>query len=225
MTFAAALAVLAGAPLIPDGDEGQQWAEDELAKPEYAQAEPNLLDRIAYELQRFLGDLLGGGGSGGFGPFLLLIAVAIGIGIIVAIVLIWGVPRSAGRARAVSAELFGDDDVRSAAELRAAAEAHAKRGEWDEAIVLRMRALARGTHERGIIRTPPGTTVQAFARAAAAALPAAAAPIAQSATIFDDVRYLRRPGTASGYATVADADTRTARTRPTRSETPADVSG
>ena len=52
----------------------------------------------------------------------------------------------------------------------------ARAAEWDAAIVLRFRALARGCLERGVVDPPPGATVHAFARAAARAFPALAPP-------------------------------------------------
>ena len=126
-----------------------------------------------------------------------------------------------GRARAPRAArprtptaLFGEAETRSAAELRRAAASHAAKGEWDAAIVLRFRALARGTVERGVVDTPPGATVHAFARAAARAFPASAADLEAAATAFDDVRYLRRPGTAELYRRVAEVDDRVAAARP-----------
>ena len=40
----------------PDGDEARRWAEQELADPVYAEAEPTMFDRIA----RAIGDFIGG---------------------------------------------------------------------------------------------------------------------------------------------------------------------
>ena len=80
--------------------------------------------------------------------------------------------------------------------------------------MLRFRALARATAERGVVDTPPGATVHAYARAAAVAFPASAFDLEEAATAFDDVRYLRRPGTAELYRRVSEVDDQIASSRP-----------
>ena len=112
-------------------------------------------------------------------------------------------------------QLFGGDGVRSAADLRREAARRAADGDWGEAVAEAVRALARGLDERGLVSTPPGATVQAFARTASARFPDEAAEFARCATDFDDVRYLRRPGTRETYDRVRALDDRVARSRAT----------
>ncbi len=196
----------AAIPLVPDGDEARRWAERELTDPVYEAAEPNFFDRMARAVFEFFENLFNAEVDGQWGLLLALIALGILIVIVVAAIVVWGLPRSTRRIRAATGSLFGDDDERSAAELRRAAAAHAARDEWDSAIIVRFRALARGLAERGIVETPPGATVHAFARAAASAFPAHADALETAAAAFDDVRYLRRPGTPDLYARVASVD-------------------
>ncbi|WP_354002991.1 DUF4129 domain-containing protein [Microbacterium elymi] len=73
-------------------------------------------------------------------------------------------------------------------------------------MILRFRALARGLVERRAVELVPGATVHAFARAAGRAFPGRADDLDAAASAFDDVRYLRRPGTAALYGAVARAD-------------------
>ena len=80
--------------------------------------------------------------------------------------------------------------------------------------MLHFRALARGCSERGVVETPPGATVHAFARAAARVFPHVADELERSATAFDDVRYLRRPGTAALYRQVAETDSAVVAAKP-----------
>ena len=87
--------------------------------------------------------------------------------------------------------------------------------------MLRFRALARGVAERGILEPAPGATVHAFARQAGRAFPAEDERLDAAASAFDDVRYLRRPGTAELYAVVAAADDALVAARPVRSDVPA----
>ncbi len=210
----AAWAADAVPPLEPDGDEARRWAETELSDPAYDIAEPTPLDRIAQAIGDFLGDLFSTELSGGWGSLFAVIAAGIVVALIVVAFAVWGVPRSSRRARAASGTLFGEAEGRSAAELRQAAASAARREDWDAAIVLHFRALARGCVERGVVDTPPGATVHAFARAAGRAFPPLADRLESAATAFDDVRYLRRPGTERLYRLVADVDSEVVAARP-----------
>ena len=201
-------------PLTPDGEEGRELAERELADPAYQAAEPMPIDRIARAIAEFFERLFDTELDGGWGSAFALIAAIVVVIVIVAAFIVWGVPRTTRRARVDHVSLFGESETRSAAELRRAAASHARSGEWEAAIILRFRALARGTVERGVVDTPPGATVHAFARAAGRAFPASAAQLEAAATAFDDVRYLRLPGTEGLYRLVAEVDDRVAAARP-----------
>ncbi|MGN8552395.1 UNVERIFIED_CONTAM: DUF4129 domain-containing protein [Microbacterium sp. SLM126] len=201
-------------PLQPDGDEARRWAETELTDPVYDIAEPTLLDRVAQWIAEVIGNLFSTELSGGWGSLVAVIAAVVVIAVIVVAFIVWGVPRSSRRARASTANLFGEQEGRSAAELRTAAASAARDGDWDEAIVLHFRALARGCAERGVVDTPPGATVHAFARAAGRVFPPLADRLEDAAAAFDDVRYLRRPGTADLYRLVAEVDAAVVAARP-----------
>nr|WP_241739943.1 MULTISPECIES: DUF4129 domain-containing protein [Microbacterium] len=155
-------------------------------------------------------DLFSGELPPAFGPWLASIVVLVVVAIIVVAVLIWGRPRSITRSRA-SAHLFGHEEGRSAAELRRDADAAASTGDWDEAIVLRFRALARDLEERTLLDPAPGTTVHGFAHAAAELFPDAGPALHRAADAFDDVRYLRRHGSAAIYRDLVELDTRLTR--------------
>ncbi|MEU1972471.1 DUF4129 domain-containing protein [Microbacterium sp. NPDC019599] len=214
LTAVVQAALAAAPPLTPDGDEAREWAERELSKPVYAEAEPTLFDRIARTIGDFIASLFDTELEGPWAPTLAVIAAVVVVVLIVAAFLVWGMPRATRRSRVAVAELFGEAESRAASELRAAAAKHASLQEWDAAIVLRFRALARGLAERGVVETPPGATVHGFARRAARAFPAHADALEHAAGAFDDVRYLRRPGTAELYRRVADVDDAVAAARP-----------
>ncbi|MFB7893178.1 DUF4129 domain-containing protein [Microbacterium sp. NPDC056044] len=209
-------------PLTPDGDEARRWAEQELSDPAYDIAEPTPFDRIARAVGDFIASLLNPDLSGGWGSTFALVAAFVVAVVIVAAFLLWGVPRVTRRAAPRTPLLFGEDEHRSAADLREAASERARASDWDAAIVLRFRALARGCLERGVVDPPPGATVHAFARAAGAAFPALAPRLEAAAAAFDDVRYLRRPGTEDLYRLVASTDDAVAAARAVaREEVPA----
>jgi hypothetical protein len=206
--------VPAGAPLIPDGDEARRWAEQELGDPAYAAAEPTPIDRIAQAIGEAIARFFAEPLPGSWGPTAAVVATAVVLAVVLVAFLVWGRPRARARVRTdAAADLFGDAAGRSADDLRAEAAAAAAAGEWADAVSAAVRALARGLDERGIVHTPPGATVQAFARTAGRRFPDDATALAQTAADFDDVRYLRRPGTRETYDRVRALDDRLARTR------------
>lgn len=205
--------MIAAAPLIPDGDEARRWAEQELADPIYREAEPTAFDRFARAVGDFLGSLFAGGAPSALTPWIALVVIAVLAGIVVLAFVVWGRPRRAVRSR-IPIELFGTADARSAAELRSDATDAAGRGDWDEALVLRFRALARGLVERAVLDPEPGATVHGFARAAAEAFPGERHALATAADRFDDVRYLKRHADADAYRALEALDGRIGRTAP-----------
>jgi hypothetical protein len=208
-------------PLTPDGDEAREWAERELADPAYDIAEPTPFDRIARAIGEFIRSIFSPEVSDGWASAFAVVAAIVLVIVIVAAFLVWGMPRATRRAAASAPVIFGQAERRSATQLRAAAERHAGAGEWDAAVVLRFRALVRACLERGAVDTPPGATVHAFARAAGRAFPDVADRLEAAADVFDDVRYLRRPGTADAYRLVAATDDAVAAARPRLPDTAA----
>ncbi|WOF24203.1 DUF4129 domain-containing protein [Microbacterium betulae] len=202
--------------LLPDGDEARDWAEQELSDPAYDAAEPNLLDRVAGAIGEFLSMILNPQIGSEWSPLLAVVVIGVIAAVVVAAFLVWGRPRAIHRAEERSALLFGDDERRSAAELRASADRRAAEGDWDGAVVDRFRAIARALEERDLLDALPGTTAQQLARTAASPFPSHAGVLASAARVFDDVRYLRRSGTAETHALVARLDGDLARSRPVR---------
>jgi len=194
-------------PLTPDGSTAQQWAQRELSDPAYAAAHPTAFDRFARAVQEFFLHLFDSGAPGAAGRWLAVLGCVVIVALLVAAIVLWGRPRARRRgADADAALLFGDVENRTAEQLRRAAAAAASRSEWEAAVILRQRALARGLAERGLVQTPPGTTVHGFARSAAVRYPELRGDLEAAATAFDAVRYLRLPGTPQQYAQVAQVD-------------------
>ncbi|MGH8953610.1 MAG: DUF4129 domain-containing protein [Microbacterium sp.] len=200
--------------LVPDGDEARQWAEQELSDPRYADAKPTWFDLVARDIGRFLAELFSSDNGASVGPSALIVVSVIVFGALVAALIIWGRPRRSQAIRRPGAGLLGAEDDRSAAQLRADADRAARAADWDEATVLRFRALARGLLERDLIEPSPGATAQAIAREVSVVFPAETTPVRQAAVFFDDVRYLRHPATADRYAELAATDDRLSALRP-----------
>lgn len=193
-------------PLTPDGDQARRWAEHELSDPAYAAAHPTPIDRIARAVQDFFTNLLNSSVDDAFGLWLAVGVAAVLLAAIVVAVVLSGRSRLSRKATNPALDLFGETETRTAAQLRRAAASAAARGDVDEAVVLRFRALARGLVERGAVELVPGATVHTFARRAAEVFPAQQAGLDAAARTFDDVRYLRRAAVTADYDVVVRAD-------------------
>ncbi|WP_166981103.1 DUF4129 domain-containing protein [Paramicrobacterium fandaimingii] len=191
-------------PLHPGRDEAYDWLVRELSKPEYTAAQPSLIDRIASAVREWFLSLVVPG-DGTFAAWVPVIIVVLIAAAVVAAILIWGVPRR-NRAGRNTAALFGDDDTRTAHELRTHARQAAQAGDWETAVLEIFRALARGLDERTLVTVLPGTTAGGFASAAASAFPPHAARLRSAASVFDSVRYLEGGATAEQYEALAALD-------------------
>ncbi len=109
--------------------------------------------------------------------------------------------------------LFGGRP-RSAAEHRAAADAHAARGDWAGAVRERLRAVIRSLEERAVLDERPGRTADEAAAEAGAALPSCAADLRRAARLFDDVWYGGRAADAGSDAALRDLDQKVRAARP-----------
>lgn len=208
------IALLAAADVfVPDGDDARRQAQDELAKAEYQAAKPNWFDQLAADIAEWFFGLFTGDGAGAVAPLALTVITIVIVTAIVVALLVWGRPR-ASRVVRRRAELLGEKDDRTAAQLRSDAERRARDGDWDAAVVLRFRALARGLLERDLIDPAPGATAQGIAREAARPLPGTTAALHDAATLFDAVRYLGASASQADYRALAATDDEVQATAP-----------
>jgi hypothetical protein len=203
-------------PVDPSAPEARDWLIEELSKPEYTAAQPSLFDRLSQAFFDWLMRLFQPGESVPTDWIPVAIVAFVVLAIVVAIV-VWGMPRLNRRSRAASG-LFGDDDTRTADELRRAAERFATNGDWTQATLDRFRAIARDLTERTVVFVSPGTTAHDFAGRAAEAFPDARDRLASAARNFDDVRYAGAEGTAEGYASMRALDDELVKRTPVRHE-------
>ena len=184
-------------PVEPDRPAARRLLADELAKQEYQSAKPTWFDQLLGGIGDWLDSLRFGDAQGppAFGMLVLIVVIVI---LLVIAFLIFGLPRL-NRRSSVSGSLFGEDDARTAAQMRSAAEAAAARGDHAAAIAEMFRSIARGLAERTVLSTSPGTTAHDFASRAGTVFPTRADDLAASATAFDDVRYLGGAGSREQY--------------------------
>lgn len=206
------VAALVTAPLEPDADEARELLLDELSKLEYAQAQPTWFDLLTQAIVEWFAGLQFGGGAG-FPLGALLVALALVIAAVLVALLVYGLPRWRRRS-SLAPDLFGEQDGRTARELRRDAAAAAARNDWAAAIADRYRAIARSLDERTLVALLPGTTAHAVARQGARAFPDAASELEAAADLFDGVRYLDHEGTREGYESVRALDDRLAAATP-----------
>ncbi|MBG0854818.1 DUF4129 domain-containing protein [Streptomyces spinoverrucosus] len=198
-------------PLTIPRDPAREAARRELSKRMYHEDDPGLFQRALDAFWEWLGKLLRLASDATPGGTLGLVVVIVAV-LAVLGALWWrlGTPR---RQPASSATLF-DDRPRSAAEHRAAAEAHAAQSHWNLALQERMRAIVRSLEERALLDARPGRTADEAAAEAGRALPSHADRLHTAARDFDDVTYGGRAATETSYRRIAELDRDLERTKP-----------
>lgn len=199
-------------PVDPDAPTAHDLLFQELAKQEYVAAKPTWFDNLIQSFTDWIQNLRIGQASGPPAFGLLVTLIAVGVLLLVAF-LVFGLPRINRRSR-VTGALFGEDDARTAARIRVAAEAAAASGDFAVAIAEMFRSIARGLAERSVLSTSPGTTAREFAVQAGRSFPAQSPELVQAATAFDEVRYLGRDGSREQYDEVAQLERRLRSAKP-----------
>jgi len=142
----------------------------------------------------------------------------------VTVVVFWVRPTGARRA---SSRALLTGQAKSARDHRLEAEHLAEAGDFSQAIVELVRAIAVELEEREILSPRPGRTADELALEAGQRLPALAADLRLVTRLFDDVHYGDRPGTSEGYQLGDQVYTavRTAREMTSEREQPAAAAG
>ncbi|MEU8027289.1 DUF4129 domain-containing protein [Streptomyces sp. NPDC049099] len=198
-------------PVTIPRDPARDAARRELSKRMYHENDPGLFQRALNAFWHWLDRLLNSAASATPGGTVGLIVVVLFVVAVLA-ALWWrlGTPR---RQPGSAAVLF-DDRPRSAAEHRAASEAHAAQGHWNQAVQERMRAIVRSLEERTLLDARPGRTADEAAHEAGRTLPAHTDRLRAAAREFDDVTYGGRTAGEQSYLRIAELDRDLERTRP-----------
>ncbi|MGW3940709.1 DUF4129 domain-containing protein [Streptomyces phaeochromogenes] len=198
-------------PVTIPRDPAQEAARRELSKRMYHENDPSLLERALDAFWEWVDKLFNAASSATPGGALgLLVVVLAALALIGALWWRLGTPR---RGPTSAAPLF-DDRPRSAAEHRAAAEAHAAQAHWNQAVQERMRAVVRSLEERALLDPRPGRTADEAAAEAARTLPAHTDRLRAAARDFDDVTYGGRTAGSDTYQRLSQLDRDLERTRP-----------
>lgn len=198
-------------PLTIPRDPAREAARRELSKRMYHENDPSWFQRALNAFWDWVDKLFNAASSATPGGPLGLVVVLAAVLLVVG-ALWWrlGTPR---RGPASSAALF-DNRPRSAADHRAAAEAHAAQGHWSQAVQERMRAIVRSLEERTLLDIRPGRTADEAAAEAGRALPSHTDRLRSAARDFDDVTYGGRAASEQSYHRIAELDRDLERTKP-----------
>ncbi|MGW7818943.1 DUF4129 domain-containing protein [Streptomyces puniciscabiei] len=193
-----------GPPVTIPRGPAREAARRELSKRMYHENDPGLFQRALNAFWDWLDRLFSSAASATPGGTTGLVVVVLFVVAVLA-ALWWrlGTPR---RQPASATPTLFDDRPRSAAEHRAAAEAHAAQGHWNQAVQERMRAIVRSLEERTLLDVRPGRTADEAAAEAGRALPAHTGRLRSAAREFDDVTYGGRRAGEQSYHRIAELD-------------------
>lgn len=199
----AARALLAGSLLAGGGPlvgrrQGQILARRELSRV-------SILDRILHFLEQLFSASASAVPGGWFG----LVVSGVLFAVLGVVILTWARPGTRRRIRAGS--VLGGK-AQTAQDYRRSAARFAEAGDFSQAIIEAVRAIAAELEERGILRPRLGRTANELAIEAGAELPGLAAALRAAMRLFDDVRYGDRLGTSAGYELIGRVDRQVAAT-------------
>lgn len=197
-------------PVLPDADQARRWAAEELAKPEYREAEPSGLETLWRGFLDWLGSLDGPSGPDGSVPTPV---IGIVIVLVLAVAIVLARPRLNPAARKPK-DVFGADSTLTSTDYRQRAAEAAAGGKWGDAVVDRFRALVRSAEDRAVIDPQPGRTADETARELSVPFRAEAHRLAQAAAAFDAVRYGNRPAGSAEYQDMVLLDDALAAAKP-----------
>ncbi len=185
-------------PVQPDADTAREWAIHELAKGPYQEHGLSWSERVLKWIGDRIDDLFSFfsihvGGN----PVAAIVVIGIAVGLVALLVRITAGPIRRSLQVRRSHSVF-EDDHRTAAQMRKAADDAAAHGNWTLAVLERFRAIIRSLEERELIDDRPGVTADEAAEETVRRFPDSRGPMLDAAVLFDSVRY--------GHATVGEAD-------------------
>jgi hypothetical protein len=190
-------------------DPAQRLARRELSKAIYHDHSP--LHAVLSAIARFLDRIFRGANTAIPGGWWTLVALAALVVIVIATILVRIGP--VGRT-ARSGPLLGTGTTPlTARQHRELSESAAARADYAQAIIERVRAIATGLEERGVLRPDAGRTADEMAAQAATRFPDHAPALAGAARDFDRVCYGEGTGSQAEYERVRSLDETLAQAR------------
>jgi Domain of unknown function (DUF4129) len=191
-------------------DPAQRLARHELSRSIYHDNSP--LQAVLRAIARFFDRLFHGANTTTPGGWWTLVALAALAVIVIAAVFARIGPVARAR-RAAAPLLSAGSKPLTARQHRDLAEAAAASGDYTQAIIERVRAIATGLEERGVLRPDAGRTADEMAARAAVRVPDHASGLGDAARVFDRVCYGDRSGSADEYEQIRALDEALGRAR------------
>ena len=188
-------------PLDPSGSEARSKLRNELLHPEYHQQ--NLLQQILGWIERKVSSGIDAASQAP--PLSTLMAMLLFVALVAGLAWLASRARRTARDRGEKRAVLTEEVV-TAAELRARAEAALAAGRFEEAVVEGFRALAVRQVERGRLTDTPGATAHEVADLLAAEYPASRDRVQAGALLFDQVLYGDRPASREQAMSVLALD-------------------
>ena len=177
-------------PLDPSGSEARSKLRNELLHPEYH--EQNVLREVLTWVEREVNKGLDRASQAS--PLSTLATMVIFVALVALLAWLASQARRTARTRDEKRAVLTEEVV-TAAELRARAEAALAADRFEEAVVEGFRALAVRQVERGRLTDTPGATAHEVASILAAEHPSLGERVQAGALLFDEVLYGDRPAT------------------------------
>lgn len=191
-------------PVVPP-DEAREAAREILARPEYREPEPSLVERVIDAVLGFLGDAIAGLTGSGPGSVVAVIVVAV-----LLLVALW-VLVQASRARSGRATSTGPPPLRQGtdgpgdpATWLAEADRLAARGDHRRALRCRYQAMIARLLRDGVVDDLPGRTPAELGRELSARRPGLAGRLEAVTTGFEATWYGGGEVSAATFARFAD---------------------
>lgn len=179
-------------------------AERELSEPRYHENDPGLLQRLLDWVWKHVNDLLRSATDAAPGGWTGLAVIAVLL-VLIALAVRLRLGKLRAQPTTDAAGLF-PRRKQSAADHRAASQAHATAEHWNEAVQERMRAVVRSLEERAVLDPRPGRTADEAASEAGQAFPDHSGELLAAAHVFDEVTYGSQQADESAYTRVRDLD-------------------
>jgi hypothetical protein len=200
----------------------QRLAREELSKAVYHQTSiPQLINKY---LGLFLGRIFTDASRVTPGGWWTVVALT-GLAVLIVATIVIRLGPLARSARRTTALLEPGADPLTAGQLRDLAAASATEGNYSTAILQRLRAIAAGCEERGILLPDAGRTADELAARAGEEFPGHAADLVIAARLFDQVRYGGDTGTRDGYELLRALDVALTQQMPSQAVAQAVASG
>jgi Domain of unknown function (DUF4129) len=172
-----------------NAEEVRQLADEILARPEFAQPEPTLLERVRSWFEDLIGRILEAAFSGGAGSLVGWVVLVVAVAAIIWFATRWGRTVQVDRRVGVRIE---EIHRRTPSEWRAEADELEAAGEWKLALRCRYRALVGDLIADGLLEDVAGRTTGEYRRDLALRAPDRSPAFDEATELFELAWYADR---------------------------------